>query len=61
MTNTKIVRDTAGNLYRVSATETENCYFGYPVKRVKGGYAVKGTGRNAEARLIRKLGCTEIS
>lgn len=59
---TKIVRDGAGNLYRVTENpRTPQAYFGFPVVAVKGGYVVKAMAhRGTAARLIRKLGTVVV-
>ena len=59
--DTMIVRDSAGNLYRVLKAENPDipqAFLGYPIKRSRktpSGWMQKG-----QARLIRKLGCTVV-
>ena len=54
----KIVRDTAGFLYKVKETELEHAWIGIPVKLVRGAYVPK---KPAIPRLIRKAGCIFVA
>lgn len=66
MTNTAptfiIIRDSAGNLFRVSPKlqnpEIPQAYVAYPVKKTRDGYKVKTPGI---ARLVRKFGTSIVA
>jgi len=55
-----IVKNAAGYLFAVRETnnpDLAHVWHAIPMKRVKGGYAVRGSG---VVRLIRKAGCVEV-
>jgi hypothetical protein len=61
---TKVVEDSANQLYRVAELTDPNlahCFIGVRVKRAKGGVFVPVAGnQGTKPRLVRKIGCRVV-
>lgn len=59
-----IIETSANELYTVADTDKpglEHCWYGFPVKKVRGEYVVTARGENMQRRhspdLVRKVAC----